>query len=56
MEKVSNLVLYAIGLAMGIACVVLTSLNTVEIKTMIILLGIGMFCIGLAGINTFNKK
>jgi len=37
---------------MGIASVVLSVLKTVELNTTIILLGIGIFCVGLTGMNT----
>ena len=56
MEKIVNFVLYAVGLGMGIASVVLTALNSVETRTILILLGIGMFCIGVAGINAHDEK
>ena len=46
-KEIFNLVLKAIALAMGIAVVVLNVLEKIDIKTSVILLGIGMFCIGL---------
>ena len=49
--KTSNtitLVLKAVGMAMGVAVVVLNILKTVSAETSIMLLGIGMFALGLA--------
>lgn len=43
-------------MAMGIATVVISTLGTVELKTVSILLGIGMFCLGFAGLDSFNEK
>ena len=42
-----NLILKAITIAMGIGVVVLNILDKIETKSSIIMLGIGMFCIGL---------
>ena len=42
-----NLILKAVAIAMGIGVVVLNILDKIEIKASIIILGIGMFCIGL---------
>jgi hypothetical protein len=41
---------------MGIATVVISTLGTVELKTVAILLGIGMFCLGLLGLDSLNEK
>ena len=46
-KEIFNLTLKGITLAMGIAVVVLNVLEKIDIKTSVILLGIGMFCIGL---------
>ena len=46
-KELINQILKAIGLAMGIGVVVLNILNKIELKSSIIMLGIGMFCIGL---------
>jgi formate hydrogenlyase subunit 4 len=43
-------------MAMGIATVVISTLGTVDLKTVAILLRIGMFCLGLAGLDSLNKK
>ena len=42
-----NLILKAVAIAMGIGVVVLNILDKIETKSSIIMLGIGMFCIGL---------
>ena len=42
-----NLILKAVAIAMGIGVVVLNILEKIETKSSIIMLGIGMFCIGL---------
>lgn len=42
-----NLILKAVAIAMGIGVVVLNILDKIEIKSSIIMLGIGVFCIGL---------
>jgi hypothetical protein len=56
MLKIFSFVLYAIGFAMGIASVVLTALDSVEIKNIVILLGIGLFCVGVAGVSAKGRK
>ena len=42
-----NLILKAVAIAMGIGVVVLNILDKIEMKSSIIMLGIGVFCIGL---------
>lgn len=42
-----NLILKAVAIAMGIGVVVLNILDKIETKSSIIMLGIGVFCIGL---------
>lgn len=52
-----NLVLKAIALAMGIAVVVLSVLDdAVDIKTLIMFLGIGLFALALAGFDEKGNK
>ena len=46
-KEIFNLTLKAVALAMGVAVIVLNVLEKIDTKTSIILLGIGMFCIGL---------
>ena len=43
-----SLILKAVGMAMGVAVVVLNALKTASTETNITLLGIGMFALGLA--------
>ncbi len=47
-QPMVGLVLKAIGLAMGVAVVVLSVLNTATVQTMVSLLGIGLFAVALA--------
>ena len=46
-QDLINLILKAVAIAMGIGVVVLNILDKIETKSSIIMLGIGMFCIGL---------
>lgn len=46
-QDLINLILKAVAIAMGIGVVVLNILDKIEIKSSIIMLGIGVFCIGL---------
>jgi hypothetical protein len=46
-QPILPLVLKAIALAMGVAAVVLSILGTASPNTLITLLGIGLFCLGL---------
>lgn len=53
MSKIVFFALYAIALAMGVAVIVLPLVGqTVDIS----LVGIALFCLGLAGLNTVNAK
>jgi hypothetical protein len=51
-----DLVLKAVGLAMGVAVVVLGILGAAEANTLITLLGIGLFCLGLSTLDNINEK
>ena len=51
-----NLILKAVAIAMGIGVVVLNILDKIEIKSSIIMLGIGMFCIGLYLLDSNEKE
>ena len=51
-----NLILKAVALAMGIGVVVLNILDKIEVKSSIIMLGIGMFCIGLYLLDSNEKE
>lgn len=55
-KSLTKLIFYAIGLAMGVVTVVTATLGTLELKTVATLLGIGMFCLGLAGLDSIDKK
>ena len=50
-RSIINLVLRGVGLAMGVAVVVLSILGAAEANTSIILLGIGLFALGLDALN-----
>jgi|GEM_PF-3641271 len=52
MSKIVKIVLYATPLAMGVATVVLSTLGELDLETIGTLLGIGIFCLGLAGLNS----
>jgi uncharacterized membrane protein HdeD (DUF308 family) len=52
-SKIVFLILYVIALAMGVAVIVLPLLGqTVDIS----LVGIALFCLGFAGLNTVSGK
>ena len=55
-EDIPNLVLYAVALAMSIVSLVLGFVGEVETDTIFTLLGIGMFCLAVAGINKIEKS
>lgn len=46
-----QLVLRAVGLAMGVAVVVLSVLGTVEAETAVLLLGLGLAALGLSALQ-----
>lgn len=50
--KMVDFVLCAVALAMGVAVVVLSILKALDANTGIILLGIGMSCIGMSLLDT----
>ena len=51
-----NLILKAVAIAMGIGVVVLNILEKIEVKSSIIMLGIGMFGIGLYLLDSNEKE
>ena len=51
-----HLILKAIALAMGISVVVLNILDQISIKSSIIMLGIGIFCVGIYLLDNTNKN
>lgn len=50
-KEIIDLVFKAVALAMGIAVVVLSVLNKLEAETGIVLLGIGLACVGISLLN-----
>ncbi len=50
-EEIVQLVLKVVGLAMGVTSVVLSILRTTPVETNVMLLGIGLFALGLAALN-----
>ncbi len=52
-NSVCGIALRGIGLAMGIAVVVLSILDSIEIQSAITMLGIGLMCLSL---SVFNQK
>jgi hypothetical protein len=50
-QEIVQLVLKGVGLAMGVASVVLSILRTTPVETNVMLLGIGLFALGLAALN-----
>lgn len=50
--KMVDFILCAVALAMGVAVVVLSILKALDTNTGIILLGIGMSCIGMSLLDT----
>ena len=51
-----NLILKAVAIAMGIGVVVLNILEKIETKSSILMLGIGVFCIGLYLLDSNEKE
>ena len=51
-----DLVLKAVGLAMGVAALVMSILGAADADTLITLLAIGMFCLGLAGLDKLDEE
>lgn len=59
MEKIGSivdLVMRAVGLAMGVAAGVISILGAAETETIITLLAIGMFCLGIAALSDFKDE
>ena len=56
-KDIFNLILNAVAMAMGIAVVVLTILGEIDVKSSIIMLGIGVACVGFYLLeNKENEK
>lgn len=59
MDKIGaivDLVLRAVGLAMGVAAGVMSILGAVEMETIITLMAIGLFCLGIAALSDFKDE
>lgn len=56
LKDLINLIFKAISLAMGIAVVVLNILDKIDTKSSIIMLGIGIACIGIYLLNEKENK
>jgi len=56
MKKTINTILKVIPLAMGIAVVALSVLNELEMHDAIIMLGIGLACVGLGSLNSSSNS
>jgi hypothetical protein len=54
-QPLMQLILKGLALAMGVAAVVLSILNTASPQTLITLLGIGLFCLAAAALQNSNK-
>jgi hypothetical protein len=50
-QSILNLILRGVAVAMGVAAVVLSVLGTSDASTLITLLGIGLFAIGIDALN-----
>ena len=55
-QDLINLILKAVAIAMGIGVVVLNILEKIETKSSILMLGIGVFCIGLYLLDSNEKE
>ena len=53
-KEIVNLILKAVPVAMGVAVVVLAIMGEIELQGGFIMLGLGMFCVGLSLLN--DKK
>jgi hypothetical protein len=51
-----DVVLRAVGLAMGVAAAVMSILGAGDTDTLITLLAIGMFCLGVAALDQVNEE
>ena len=55
-SAILDLVLKAVGMAMGVAALVISFLGVAETETLITLLGIGVFCLGLAALSNVDDQ
>lgn len=49
--KIIDIVLAGVGMAMGVAAVVINMLGVAPTTTLVTLLGIGVFCLGLLALD-----
>jgi hypothetical protein len=50
-----DLVLKVVGMAMGVVTIVVSILDAATTDTLVLLLGIGMFCLGLAALSNIDE-
>jgi hypothetical protein len=50
-----DLVLKAVGMALGVATVIISILGAATTEALVLLLGIGVFCLGLAALSNTNE-
>ena len=55
-QDIPMLVLYAVALGLGVVSLVLTFVGEGNTDTILTLIGIGVFCLAVAGINTLQKS
>ena len=58
MEKygaIIDLVLKVVGMAMGVVTVVISILGAATTETLVLLLGVGVFCLGLAALSNIDE-
>ena len=54
--SISQIVLYAVALAMGVVSIITLALvEAFDVKTIGLLLGIGMICLGIAGLESVDR-
>ncbi|MFX0088009.1 MAG: hypothetical protein ACFFAU_20315 [Candidatus Hodarchaeota archaeon] len=55
-EKIISYILYGIPIAMGIVSIIIPLIQPDQAISMIIPLGLGMACLGIAGLDLLEKK
>lgn len=55
-KKIAQIIFKAVPLAMGVAVVVLAVMDELPIQSAFIMLGLGLFCAGIALMNEKNKE
>jgi hypothetical protein len=51
-----DLVLKAVGMAMGVVTVIIGILDAATANTLVMLLGIGVFCLGLSALSNIDES